>query len=97
MFQSLQEAKEFINCEAEKYTRRLLKLGQSIGSTPYIWHNNQVGVMDMFMNNGHNFSENYAIQALDDAVIAGYIDNFGPGGLRITPKGFQELGHWFGI
>ena len=93
-FVSLQAARVFINQEAQNHVNHLKKLGSNIGSVPFVWCNNQAALMDMFDKHGYVFNDPYAVQALNDAMQAGYIQLNNIGGVMITPSGYNNIGKW---
>ena len=93
-FNSLQAAKSFINQQANAYVQHLLSLSPNLGSVPFACHVNQGGLMSMFNNHGYTLSDPYAVQALNDARNAGYIEMNGLRGVMITPLGYANIGQW---
>ncbi|MBQ3399251.1 MAG: hypothetical protein IJG51_10220 [Synergistaceae bacterium] len=94
VFNSLQAAKGFINQQANAYVQHLLSLSPNLGSVPFAWHVNQGGLMSMLNYYGYTVSDSYVVQALNDAVKAGYITMNGVGGVMITPLGYANIGQW---
>ena len=94
IFNSLQEARDFINKQAFAYVQHLRSLGSNIGSVPFAWHVNHGALMDMFVKYRYSSSDPYAIQALNNAAAAGYIEMNGLGGVMITPIGYKNIGNW---
>ena len=48
----------------------------------------------MFIGNGYDSTDKFAIQALNEAEKAGYIFQTKFGGIMITPEGFENRGNW---
>ena len=93
-FVSLQAAKNFINQEAEAHVYHLHCLGSNIGKVPFVWCNNQAVLDSIFTDHGYSLSDSHAIQALNDAMQAGYIQPNGIGGVMITQSGYDNIGKW---
>lgn len=93
-FGSLQAAKTFINNQAYSYTSNLISMGVQLGQTDYVWHMNVAGLMSMFFGWGYSPQDQFAQQALNDAVQAGYIYFNRLGGVLITPNGYNNIGNW---
>lgn len=93
-FTSLQQAKDFLNQKAKEYTYDLdRKWGRcSESSEGYIWCNNLAGVIDMLLP--YSSTDHFVTEALNDFIANGYIEPFIQGGIKITPKGYQNIGAW---
>mgnify|MGYP000903600461 CR=1 FL=1 len=90
-FASLEEAKDFLNKKATKYTDDLERKWEKC-SEGYIWCNNLAGIMQVL--EPYSLLDPFAQEALRNFKANGYIEEFIQGGLKITPKGYQNIGAW---
>jgi len=90
-FTSLQQAKNFLNQKAKDYTDDLERKWEKC-SEGYIWCNNLAGVIDMLLP--YSSTDQFAMAVLSDFEANGYIEPFIQGGIKITPKGYQNIGAW---
>lgn len=95
-FNSLKDAQHFIIQHAKVKIQQFEEYhGRDVDKESRAWHINAASLNDMFTDEGYWPSDEYAIQALNDAQEKGYIIKNGRGGVMITPLGFQNKDHWY--
>ena len=60
----------------------------------YVWLKNEGDFFDNFCNPDNAITRNNALQLRNKLIKQGYIVLFGFDGVKITRKGYENIGHW---
>lgn len=94
-----------VNKKASDFTSDMLKHGRSSEkelkeselhdeNVGYVWLKNEGDFFDNFCNPDNAITRNNALQLRNKLIKQGYIVLFGFDGVKITRKGYENIGHW---
>lgn len=96
---------DFINRKALDFTNDMPRHGRSPKeeleeselrdkNVGYLWLINEGDFFDNFCNPDNAIARKNALQLRNELIERGYIVLFGFGGVKITRKGYENIGHW---